>query len=891
MQLQVQVEQAGKRGRCPQCKNILQIPAANAPPAAAMVAAPPSPAPAVNPALAAAPQALPGHGVPFKLAPPAQPASQHIAPHPAAPQQHAPTPLRPPANAQSPPAGGNPIRVKVMESFVGSFERVQVTSSYILGLCLATGVMLVVLTIYLGLILAGAYGLYVILTAGPTPRSSRHNDGVMVAFLFRLFLAGIGMILLLFMVKPLFAPRGGRERTRILLPQNEPLLFEFVGRVCGMVGAPVPSRIDVTCDINAGASLRRGLFSFLSNDLVLTVGMPLVAGLSLQQFAGVMAHEFGHFSQTAGMRLTYLLRSLNLWFMRIVYERDSWDEWLERASDSIDLRIGWIFYLVRGLVWLSRKILSLLLYAGNLVVGYMLRQMEFDADKYEARMAGSSTFAHTCRQLRMLGVAWEGARSDVSDYFREGRLVDNLPRLMVVNVKQLPAEVVQTVDELITNSETSLFDSHPADKDRISSAWHESAPGAFRSELPATVLFADFETTSKMVTWDFYYDIFGPELKREMLHPLADLLARQDADQAASEATKRFFMGAFNALRPLLVPGYSQAESGGVAALRDRVLAARQRMLQCYQQQKQAFDKFDEADTHLLQSHQAYRLWSVHVQPKGDAFDRYYGSANEANQVYQQAEAHMQWLGQYLQPFEDAAGHRLYATLMLLYEPEAAARVPQAAAMQAECARLLPVLRQVTSAHAAMLNLRNVKGVLEALLHHAGGQENNGAFGNMLVSYVRHLREELLKLRGQFDAFPYPFDHAQGAMSISHYLLKELPGPEEFGDIIEGADRIISHLLPMYGRTVGRLCLMAEGVETALGQTPLPTPAEPPKPGVPAQVHQAPIPNPYGAQPGYPQQPGYAQAPPGYSQPGYQQPHPSQAYPQPQAPAPPPRWN
>jgi hypothetical protein len=62
------------------------------------------------------------------------------------------------------------------------------------------------------------------------------------------------------------------------------------------------------------------------NDLVLTIGMPLVAGMSLRQFAGVLAHEFGHFSQGAGMRLSFIIRSINLWFMRVVYERDDWDE-------------------------------------------------------------------------------------------------------------------------------------------------------------------------------------------------------------------------------------------------------------------------------------------------------------------------------------------------------------------------------------------------------------------------------------------------------------------------------------------------------------------------------------------------------------------------------------
>ncbi len=54
-------------------------------------------------------------------------------------------------------------------------------------------------------------------------------------------------------------------------------------------------------DVNASAGLRRGLLSLFSHDLVLTIGLPLVQGLSLREFTAVLAHEFGHFRQGGGM--------------------------------------------------------------------------------------------------------------------------------------------------------------------------------------------------------------------------------------------------------------------------------------------------------------------------------------------------------------------------------------------------------------------------------------------------------------------------------------------------------------------------------------------------------------------------------------------------------------
>lgn len=86
----------------------------------------------------------------------------------------------------------------------------------------------------------------------------------------------------------------------------------------------------------------------MAHNVPAPIGMPLVAGLDMRQFAGVLAHEFGHFSQGVGMRLTYIIRSISHWFTRVVYERDSWDEWLARSTDNLDLRIAWVFNNLGG---------------------------------------------------------------------------------------------------------------------------------------------------------------------------------------------------------------------------------------------------------------------------------------------------------------------------------------------------------------------------------------------------------------------------------------------------------------------------------------------------------------------------------------------------------------
>src|SRR5258708_35082571 len=169
--------------------------------------------------------------------------------------------------------------------------------------------------------------------------------------------------------------------------------------------------------------------------------------MSLRQFSGVLAHEFGHFSQGAGMRLTYVIRSISFWFVRVVYERDSWDEWLNEQARDSEGGYHLLVQLTRGSVWVTRRILWVLMWIGHLVSCFMLRQMEYDADRHEARFAGSDTFQQTARRLAELSVARRMALGDLGRFLDEGRLADDLPALILANVPQITPEIRQQAVE------------------------------------------------------------------------------------------------------------------------------------------------------------------------------------------------------------------------------------------------------------------------------------------------------------------------------------------------------------------------------------------------------------------------------------------------------------
>ena len=193
---------------------------------------------------------------------------------------------------------GDELRAQMFSGFQGSLQRVNTSLLYRLGI-LWTAVLMVLLPLaYLAIIGLIGLAVYWHLTHHHVILNGAQGRGSLLVLLIYLAPIAVGCLLILFMIKPLFARPAQERRRRTLTPETEPLLFEFVAKIAKLVGAPRPRRIDIDCDINASASFGQSWWSLLTGrGLVLTIGMPLVAGLSLQQFAGVLAHEFGHFSQ------------------------------------------------------------------------------------------------------------------------------------------------------------------------------------------------------------------------------------------------------------------------------------------------------------------------------------------------------------------------------------------------------------------------------------------------------------------------------------------------------------------------------------------------------------------------------------------------------------------
>jgi hypothetical protein len=66
-----------------------------------------------------------------------------------------------------------------------------------------------------------------------------------------------GVLMLIFMIKPILARRAKGPSPIVVRADQEPLLFAFIARICNILKAPVPSEVALDCQVNASASFRR----------------------------------------------------------------------------------------------------------------------------------------------------------------------------------------------------------------------------------------------------------------------------------------------------------------------------------------------------------------------------------------------------------------------------------------------------------------------------------------------------------------------------------------------------------------------------------------------------------------------------------------------------------
>jgi hypothetical protein len=704
--------------------------------------------------------------------------------------------------------------------------RKRILNGYRVALVGAAGIMLLMPVLYAALVSGVVWGLWLYFTrldfaAVNTAMGGSASSAIGLALLPAWLLPpALGFVILICLIKPLFFRMAKGEGELRIAPAQEPMLFEFVAYLCKTLQAPVPKEIHINCEVNAAAAFRRGLLSS-PNDMVLLIGLPLAEGLTLQQLAGVIAHEMGHFSQKAGLRLSMLVRMMSFWLVHLVYRRDSLDAMIDlNARDSETLTVRIILQLTRFVIWLSRAILWTAMLAGHAVGSYVMRHLEYDADRYEVRLAGFSSFDTTMREMFSLGVAHGMAMENLGDQWREKRLADNFSHLVLANRKEGVRKIAPQLETYLRNEKPERFGTHPTARQRTARAMREKGVGVFISDLPATALFYDFDKLSRTVSFAFYRGLLGNRIDARNLISTKAVEERRERSGLERAAFDRFFQN-LDWLRGLPLPQKLPALPEDPGVVISELDKARRAVLAKDEDHARETKSYREAANQRINALQAHALMEAGFRIKPSEFGLRDSDPTMALQDAESSLARMRTSAIHLEKFEKWEGRRLGLALVLLDAAQVKTRTPEAEAWRKEVPQLLVCSGFLTGKLSRLYELRASRAVLEILVVQLKPDRERPRLIETILSKLADLQERLKELHRELRNQPYPFDHGKEGTNLAQIAIPSMPAANDYNGLVGVSGYGLDQLHEVYNRILGRLALMAEKVEEALGMPPL----------------------------------------------------------------------
>ncbi|MFO0937674.1 MAG: M48 family metallopeptidase [Gemmataceae bacterium] len=383
------------------------------------------------------------------------------------------------------------------------------------------------LLIYLFLIAAVAYLGYLLATHPPPIPKGRAAIFAIVAYV-----GGLAAILMLFLFlfKGLFKSNKTDRSQYLKLKRSEhPQLFDFIDRLCLETAAPTPAGVFISPDVNAAVFYDTSLLNLvIPPKKYLLIGAGLVQSVNLREFKAVLAHEFGHFSQKSLAIGSYVWVA-NRVLGDMIYSRDAWDNML-RHWCSVDIRLSFPAWILRGTVWVLRSSLGAIFKGINLLNLSLSRQMEFNADDVAVSVAGSDAIVTTLCKVEFADRCFEASSHELktaADHKIYSRDIFHQMSAAAAHVrKQMkkpqmgipPKPPAQVFDPEDDTEIPAMWRSHPANHEREANAKRSYYP-ADPDERSPWILFQNAAVLKKALSYVFYEHTLNAPVKGEISEP------------------------------------------------------------------------------------------------------------------------------------------------------------------------------------------------------------------------------------------------------------------------------------------------------------------------------------------------------------------------------------
>lgn len=230
-----------------------------------------------------------------------------------------------------------------------------------------------------------------------------------------------GFTILYFLIKFIFASNKIDTNDLIeVTEQDQPELFSLIHELVNEIETDFPKKVYLSHNVNASVFYNSSFWSmFLPVKKNLQIGIGLINSLTRQELKGILAHEFGHFSQRS-MKVGSYVYNVNNVIFNMLYNNES----LKKMQNSL-MNLSGYAAITLGLSSISingiQKILRVLYEYININYLALSREMEFHADEIAVHVAGSKAMSDGLLRLSFANYAFETAFN-----FYEGKITENL---------------------------------------------------------------------------------------------------------------------------------------------------------------------------------------------------------------------------------------------------------------------------------------------------------------------------------------------------------------------------------------------------------------------------------------------------------------------------------
>lgn len=346
----------------------------------------------------------------------------------------------------------------------------------------------------------------------------------------------LGLLALVILVKPLFSIRPHRYRGVLLRAEYEPDLHAFIEDICERIGTAIPAVIYLDNASRVDAHYYHGPAGFFQRRVVLSLGVPMIAGMNCSQLAAMIAQAMNRFRPRYVPHANSVVLAIQAWLQAALHQPDPIDRQLLQWQQ--EGRISEVFLgLWQGFFALGHAPLRGMLFVGQLVAHRPVHRILADADKLSLSFAGTEGFLRQLDQLRLLEHSEQEMVPGLTARWQAGEaLPDNLVQMMLLQSRQYPSSMAQSLRDAQQQQQRQWASLLPCDNLRLARLTRQQILGSYACLSPAQSLFTQYQKLTRWMTLRYYHHELGLPVTRQQLQQLSAPRSHEAAISAGLES-------------------------------------------------------------------------------------------------------------------------------------------------------------------------------------------------------------------------------------------------------------------------------------------------------------------------------------------------------------------